>query len=191
MHTKAMRRKLTTKYPLRRLHGFTLVEMVVVIVLLGIVGAVLVPRFLAPNSFRQAAAQDGLIMTIRAAQQAAVGRANVTFDITTSGSDWLFRARAGGTTIQSFSVASSDVLLTTGAVTASNTTCANDYTTPLDPLFELAFDVKGNLASVTNGGAPVPVSPTFNGVRICLNASVPQSVCVSRAGYAYAGDCDG
>jgi len=160
-------------------------------VLLGIVGVVVIPRFLAPNAFNEAAAQDGLLATIRAAQQAAIGRATVTFKATSDGNDWTFAALSGATALRTFSVPVSDVKLETGSAASSVNTCATDFNTAVENDFTLAFKADGNLASFTNDGSTETVDATFNGVRVCLNDTVASSVCVSPAGYAYAGNCDG
>lgn len=170
--------------------GFTLVELIVVLVLVGIVGVVVIPRFLAPNAFNEAAAQDGLIATIRAAQQAAIGRTDVSFEIASGGGDWMFTAKSSTTTLRTFEVPVSDVVLETGSAAASMDSCATAFDTAVAGDFSLAFKGDGYLESFTNDGTTEMVDAAFNGVRICLNDSVAASVCVSPAGYAYAGDCD-
>ena len=172
-------------------NGFTVIELVVVIVLIGIVSVVVIPRFLAPNAFDEIAARDGLIATVRAAQQAALGRNPVTFEINTAGGDWIFEAKSGSNVIRSFEVPTRSVILETGSPTASANTCANDFDTPVHANFELLFSEKGDLKTFTNDAAPISVDSSFNGVRICLNDTVENSVCVSPAGYAFAGSCDG
>ncbi len=171
--------------------GFTIVELVAVIVLLGIVGVVVIPRFLAANAFDEIAARDGLLATLRAAQQASLGRNPVTFEINTAGDDWVFVAKSGGNVVSSFEVPTRSVVIETGSPAASGNTCANDFDDAIDPNFELLFSAKGDLETFTNAGAPISADTSFNGVRICLNDTVASSVCVSRAGYAYAGNCDG
>ncbi len=179
---------------MRGLKGFTLVESVIVIVLIGIVGVVVIPRFLRPNAFSPVATQDGLIATIRAAQQAALGRSAVTFEIDTDGDDWTFTAKAGIDTIRTFAIPTNGVTLETGLAVMSGDTCASDpgdFNDAMTSDFLLTFDGKGNLLSFTNGAPPELVSDvSFNGVRICVNDDVELSVCVSPAGYAYAGNCD-
>lgn len=174
----------------RRLKGFTIIELIGIIVLIGIVGVVVTGRFLRPNKFDEAAAADGLLTTIRAAQQAALGRSAVTFEVGLAGGEWLFMAKSGANTLRTFRVPAESVLLETGAPASSGDTCATGFDTALDPNFQLAFDDLGNLASFTNGLAVYPVDASFNGVRLCVNDTVAVSACVSPAGYAYAGNCD-
>lgn len=170
--------------------GFTIIELIVVIVFLGIVGAVIVPRFLSPNAFSERAAQDGVITTIRAAQQSSLGRDAVTFEIDAAGGNWVLTAKASSNIIRTFEIPAAALILETGSAVASANSCANDFDTTVDSDFELVFDGQGNLEEFTNNGTTELVDASFNGVRICLNNTVELSVCVSPAGYAYAGNCD-
>lgn len=184
---------------MRKMRGFSLVELVVVIVLAGIVAVVVIPRYVGTTAFNASAVRDGLIATIRAAQQAAMGRDAVTFEIDASGGEWIFSAKAGGNTIRSFEAPTSNVILETGSgLTTSSSTCATGFDTAVvagASAFQLTFNSQGNLALFTYDGAGPPTetvdqNANFNGVRICVNDVVANSVCVSPAGYAYAGNCD-
>jgi MSHA pilin protein MshC len=55
--------------------GFTLIEMVTVIVILGLLAVVMIPRFLAPSNFDSRATSDTLISALRQAQQLAMTKA--------------------------------------------------------------------------------------------------------------------
>ncbi|MDR0633757.1 MAG: type II secretion system GspH family protein [Azoarcus sp.] len=52
--------------------GFTLLELVMVIILLGILSAVAIPRITDTSAFSQMAFHDGLVATLRHAQKTAV-----------------------------------------------------------------------------------------------------------------------
>jgi MSHA pilin protein MshC len=56
----------------KSLCGFTLVELVTVILLLGILSAVILPRFSSRDGFAEYAVRDQLISTFRLAQQRAM-----------------------------------------------------------------------------------------------------------------------
>jgi MSHA pilin protein MshC len=55
--------------------GFTLVELITVIVILGFVSVMVLPRFLQPDSFQARTVQDKLISAARMAQQLAMSKA--------------------------------------------------------------------------------------------------------------------
>ena len=61
---------LSNRHP----RGFTLVELVVVIVVMGILAAVAGPRFVSVSLFKGAAAVEATLATLRAAQRTAVAR---------------------------------------------------------------------------------------------------------------------
>ena len=71
-----------------RQSGFSLVELVIVVILVSIMGVAVMSRFSDNSGFNTLAARDGIVATALAAQQAALGRNNVTFDINQTGSDW-------------------------------------------------------------------------------------------------------
>jgi len=66
---------------LKRHQGFTLVEMVTVITIVGVLAVVMIPRFLQPSNFESRSVADTLISSARQAQQLAMSKsssANVT-----------------------------------------------------------------------------------------------------------------
>lgn len=182
--------------------GFTVIELVSVIVLLGIVGTFVLSRFTSPSAFNQGAITDALIAGIRQAQQAALGRSGVTFGIVASADEYRLEVKAGADLLSALSVPSSSVVLQTGtaeALTNPTDSCASG--TRFDDGiggFVIAFDNQGNIDTFDYDANPLPgpqqngdpLAFDFNGVRICVNDLVAASVCVSPAGYAYEGDCD-
>lgn len=172
--------------------GFTIVELVVIIIVVGIMGVVVVSRYNNPNAFNQSAATDTLLTTIRQAQQTALGRSDVTFEIASGGGQWQFLVKSGADTVRSAAISMTGVKLETGSSLATGDTCASgsSFNTAVNG-FVLSFDPVGNLASFNNTGVGLEDDLSLiNGVRICVNDLVAASVCVSPAGYAHRGNCE-
>ena len=168
-------------------HGFSMIELVVVIILLSIMGVAIMSRFSDSSEFNTLAARDGIIATALAAQQASLGRNDVTFDINQSGSDWIFEVASSGTVVSSFEVTGGGFTLETGS-TITTGDCSTGFDDAVTSNFSIAYDSFGNASTFTNA-ASTPVS-IANGVRICIDDTVDLSVCISPGGYAREGDCE-
>ena len=170
--------------------GFSIVELIIVIVLMGIVAAVVFARYASGSAFNPSGAQAAIITVAHAAQQASLGRSDVSFEIDASGGQWIFSANSAGDVLRSVPVSGTNVILETGSAAATANTCANSFDTAVANDFKLSYNGKGDLVDFTNNGSTETVDASFNGVRLCVNDDVTFSVCVSPAGYAYSGDCD-
>jgi len=79
-------------------NGFTIVELVVVIIVLGIISAVAAPRFFDLKSYQEIAFKDELVSALRYAQKRAVAtEKTVEVDISASGFSLRY---ADGTAVQ-------------------------------------------------------------------------------------------
>lgn len=167
--------------------GFSIVELVLVVILVSIMGVTIMSRFTDSSAFNTLAARDGIIATALAAQQAALGRSNVTFDINPSGDDWSFEVAVSGTVIRRFDVTGGGFVLETGSTTTTGD-CASGFDDPVTSNFSVSYNNVGNAFAFTNSSSfPVAVD---NGVRICIDDTVALSVCISPGGYAREGDCE-
>lgn len=170
--------------------GFTIVELVVVIILVGILGAVGLSRYLDRDAFETVVVSSQLISAVRSAQQRSIGRSNVSLTLQRQGEslDMIVEDSSGEVQRSEASVAnatlSGDVNITSscGLVSGSHILGGGNQ-------MVLEFGRFGELrqGGVTSAsGYPESVS---EGMRICVNNEPLYSVCISKAGYAYAGNC--
>ena len=169
-----------------KVEGFTIVELIVAILLAAIIGVSMFSRFTSPSSFDTSIARDNAIAMALLAQQAALGREDVTFEIDPLNGNWQFSVAVSGTVLRSVTVPGGNVTLETGSTVTG--TCALGLDEAITENFQVFYDGNGNATEFTNGlSSPVAVS---NGVRICVNDNVDYSSCISPGGFAFQGDCD-
>ena len=144
-----------------RAFGFTIIELIVIIALLGILSATAISRFGNVKTFTDLQLKDQLISMARVAQQTALNRHDqaVTLELSRPG-NWLFEIKANGLSLKQQSVEAASADLTDPSDTAIGATP-----------YVIAFDNLGNLA----GGVVSNLPFTSSG----------QVVCISLAGYAY------
>jgi len=173
-------------------NGFTIIEIVVTLVILGVISAVTVSRFGGSDSFSAYIIRDQIISLSRNAQQSSLGRADVKLIVTPSGDGQTVNIKttnAGGT-ILSVNLALDSVMLT-GDVNKTESCATNPASASLGAItnaapFTLSF---GELGSLIPSGFGAGTAVT-SAVRICLDSRVEDSVCIAPSGFAYAGDCD-
>ena len=89
--------------PNTRQSGFTLVELITVIIILGFVSVMVLPRLLQPGNFQSRTVQDKLINAARMAQQLAMSKAvSANVQLITDNSNHRIRisySEGGGQTI--------------------------------------------------------------------------------------------
>jgi MSHA pilin protein MshC len=159
--------------------GFTLVELVCVLVLVSIIGGVMVGRLFDTEAYDERITRDALLSVARAAQQLALSRSNVDLYIQDLGSELRVSARVDGTeeTGRSFRKAEVQIRSDTSAAGGPAGNCS-EISSPIT----IAFDLFGELSNATPGGT------YMGGVPICLNGNVT-SLCISAAGFAHSGSC--
>lgn len=157
--------------------GFTMVELITVVILLSILGAVAMGRMVSPDLFAPAIVTQALVTESRFARQVAASRHDAAVSLTVDrlGGDWRFQVatdvdgvirtelvEAEDTTVQAASGAVNDSI---GAGTA----------------LIVAFDRGGDLAAVTIGAA---AGDPAAGVTLTIAGDSTRQACIYPSGYA-------
>ncbi|EGQ9934164.1 TPA: type II secretion system protein [Vibrio vulnificus] len=154
--------------------GFTLVELIVVILLISIVSAYAASRYIGTGSFSAYAAQEQAISVIRQLQvyrmqSNTTNSANPNFELTASGGCLGSSAGCSAAATPQAAESRSDVMRLDG-VSVSST------------ISPIRFDLRGNPLQ-TNGSA-------LNSVTITFTASGESAVvCINSQGYVSGGSC--
>lgn len=172
----------------RSARGFSLVEVIVAIVLVGIIASISIARLLRGNTFDPAIVQSQTIGMARSAQQRAIGRADVSLLLTRSGNQLSLAVRESGSTIQRSDVPVRDVLVSGDADNQDSCSLSGGaHTVTATDSLILEFDSLGDLRRAGLAGSPDDVDTA---ARICVNNDPRYSLCISKVGFAYAGDCE-
>ncbi len=156
--------------------GFTIIELISVLLVLSITAVIVLPRFTGTQSYRDLLLNDQVILMARFAQQAALTRHNqaVTLELSLPGADWLFAVQVDNDNdgINDLEVKRLELEQGRSSLTmnAPSSISVNSST----PLI-ISYDNLGNLTKVN--GAAVSSNLHFD--------AGGRSFCLSLAGYAY------
>lgn len=154
----------------RSSQGFTLVELIVVILLIAIVSAYAASRYIGVGSFSAFAAQEQMISVIR---QVQVNR--MQSNLGDSSANTNFILSIGNQCVGSLAACSSG---------------SHESRSDLVRIPELSFSATPNLSTVTFDLLGNPEGAASGGINILLTASDSQArVCVNSQGYVSRGVC--
>lgn len=167
---------------LRTPRGFTVVELISVVVLLSVLGVVAMGRMTSPDMFAPAMVSQTLAAEMRFAQQLATSRQDAVVSLTVDrlGSHWRLQTAtdiAGVIRTQAVDAANTAVDAVSGPA-AANLSAGSSLS--------LSFDHSGNVAAVTIGGtAGTPAT----GVAVTVAGDTARDLCIYPSGYVHQSGC--
>lgn len=168
---------------MQRLRGFTLIELISVIVILGILATTATGVFTSKRSFEASVVKNQLLSSLRLTQQLALSRQNlstsepVTLAISQTSDTWVFSSwdsdpsGAGNTPFAVTDVERSNTSLRFS--TSDFASACSDLSSSTS--YDIEFDGNGNLLNA-------------NQLRICVVGDQSKQICLSGLGFAYEGD---
>lgn len=155
--------------------GFSLIEVVTVLVLLGVLGAAAFSRFGNTSSYTEAILQQELLAYLRLTQRVAVAHQEsiTSFALTRNGDQWDVSLQFDGQTVSDQLEGNHTVSFQLGGFTGS---LDNGVT------YRIEYSDTGDLATVTSP-ANVPVTQS---VQLNIGA---RFICIAPTGFAYEGSC--
>lgn len=177
--------------------GFTVVELVIAIMIIGIISAVAVSRLLDGDVYNAAIVRDQVLSLSRAAHQHAFGRSDVAIIIRPNGNNLDIQTVEDFVDINTYTQRRSSSIDMRSVTMAGDVNITTSCSAPLStntlsnasPMV-IQFDKLGDLyrgGVTTAAGYPVTVS---TGMRLCINDDPTASICFSPAGFPYRGDCE-
>ncbi|MEX0618753.1 MAG: type II secretion system protein [Pseudohongiellaceae bacterium] len=175
---------------LPRYAGFTIIESVLVILVIGILSAFVMSRMFGGSAFDDVVLRDQIVSLSRTAQQSALGRTGVSLTVTPNGSGDQVSVAVidGGGTIESVNVSMDSLSLSgdineTDSCGITNGAQAISSATPMTVFYD-------SLGNAGTSGVTGNTGAVTSAVRICINNDPSVSVCISPSGFAHIGDCD-
>jgi MSHA pilin protein MshC len=159
-------------YNAQRQSGFTLVELIMVLVLIGILAVSARGAFLKQEDFSGRLVRDQLISSFRLAQQAALAKNDgnlVSVTLTRTGND--LRIDVAHASYVATRIVDAEGTTTNWSTSSLTGSCsAVSGTLP----HTILFDSRGDTTQT----------------RLCVAGKQTNAVCISPLGFAHVGDCD-
>lgn len=159
-----------------RANGFTIVELITVIILLGILSIVALAKFVEPSAYAPSIVTHGLVAEGRMAQQIAVSRVDAVVSLTLDklGDDWRVQVSTdvdGVLRNNLFEAENTTLQASSGAAIATL-----DATTQLLVTYAHSGDLSGVQIGASAGDAAM-------GVELALSGDSNRQICIYPSGY--------
>jgi MSHA pilin protein MshC len=163
--------------------GFTLIELIVVMILISVLGAVGIGLFSAPSQYAVKLAADQWVSQLRFAQRLSFLRQSasepVSLVVNQTVDNWSVVASQGAAILNTFNIKYDSVSVHASTI---------DFTSECSGLPLMGFPAKFHFDGYGNAVDASRTQLSTN-QRICLIASNTVELCISPSGYAYEGSC--
>ncbi len=163
--------------------GFTLVELVIVMILISIISALGVGLFSSTSAFDARLASDQWLVSLRLSQKLALLRQHpsqlLTFTASQNTDQWDVRVAQGGSELNAINIDRNQVELR-----SSNSDFASACSTLPLASFPMVLYVNGYGDQVNASRVQLSAN-----TRLCFVATETVELCISPSGYAYGGAC--
>ena len=151
-------------------YGFTLVELVAVLVLASILGMTAFSRFASDQSFTELTTRETIHSFLRNAQSLSFGRSNTQIKIDTTSSNASFSLLVDGSSTSTREIGASSLISYSalGAGISCNTSASS---------VTIAISGSTGIESVDD-----------DGFQVCVAGS--PAICISPSGFSYEGACE-
>lgn len=163
--------------------GFTLIEIVAVIVIIGTLAAVTLARFAAQDPYDAVILRDQIVAMARAAQQRSLGHADVRLVLQPENGILQLRIEDAAGVLLNTGVPLRALALG-GKVDAVESCAVSGGRAITDSApFVLEYRLPGDLTRADG-------QSVLRQAQLCLGDDATLSVCVAATGFAHAGDCE-
>jgi MSHA pilin protein MshC len=163
--------------------GFTLIELIVVIILLSVLGAVGIGLFSAPSQYAVKLAADQWLSQFRFAQRLAFLKQSasepIALVVNQTSNSWTVAARQGTSILNTFNIDYDSVSIRSSS---------SDFSSACSALPAMVFPATFYFDGYGNAVDASRTQLSIN-QRICLIAANTVELCISPSGYAYEGSC--
>ena len=163
--------------------GFTLIEMVAVLLLLGILGTVAFSRFAGVGTYEDRVFRDTLTTSLRLAQRTALSHNTATVEWRLNNSaaqNWLYAIDIDSTQQLGETLVMNQVVSYSASLSAGGNISG---ALALNNTLTLRYDPSGNLIWANDGTSSGALNSSM---QLTANG---QQLCVSLTGFAYEGTC--
>ena len=159
--------------------GFTIVELVAVLLIASILAFNAIPRFATTSTYDEVLARDQLLSLARATQQASFSKANAALEISRSGAATVLNKTIASVPEIARTIPDIEATITVDTTPSDGVqSCGSNASLPITIQFNVLGEVSGAV-----GGANYP-----GGVQFCINGE--NAVCLASSGYAHRGSCE-